>query len=186
MHPTAMDFVCRTLSAEHVAGKRVLEVGSYDVNGTVRPHVESLGPAEYLGVDAADGPCVDMVADCANLANAVGYAAWDVVITTEMLEHVEDWRACMYQLVAALKPGGVLLITTRSPGFPYHPFPEDYWRYTRAQMRSILNALGLHVLVIEDDPEPGVFALALRPVGHSVGNAEHDLLAGLSVESVVR
>lgn len=183
MHPTAMDFCCRTLTAEIIADKLVLEVGSFDVNGTVRPHVESLNPARYLGVDASPGPCVDEVVDCEQLANHVGYGAWDVVITTEMLEHVRDWRACMLQLVYVVRPGGLLLITTRSPGFPYHPFPEDHWRYTNAQMRAIMGALELEVLTVEDDPEPGVFVLARRPDLSVVDNAAR--LQALSVESVV-
>jgi SAM-dependent methyltransferase len=185
MHPTAMDFVTRTLTAEHVTGKLVLEVGSYDVNGSVRPHVESLGPARYLGVDASTGPRVDMVVDCEHLATEVGYAAWDLVITTEMLEHVRDWRACMFQLASVVKPGGFLLITTRSPGFPYHPFPEDHWRYTNDQMRAILTALGLEILTLDDDPDPGVFALAQRTdISGLVGAGFR--LQDLTVEDVIR
>jgi SAM-dependent methyltransferase len=163
MHGTVYDFVQRTLTREHVEGKRVLEVGSYDVNGSVRPFVESLEPAIYLGVDATAGRCVDQVVDCESLTASVEISAWDLVITTEMLEHVDDWRACMAQLVSAVKPGGYLLITTRSPGFPYHPFPVDNWRYTQKQMFEILTALDMVVIALEEDPQPGVFVLARKP-----------------------
>lgn len=182
MHATALEFVERALTAELVAGKRVLEVGSYDVNGSVRPYIESLAPTEYLGVDAQPGPRVDRVVDCEQLANQVGYGAWDVVVTTEMLEHVRDWRACMMQLAYTLKFGGLLLITTRSPGFPYHPFPEDHWRYTNNQMRSILAALDFDALIVEDDPEPGVFVLARRtPTAHQSHGAR---LSDIEVDRV--
>jgi hypothetical protein len=157
-----MDWVCRTLNSDHVAGGDVLEVGSFDVNGSVRPYIESLGPRRYLGVDASPGPRVDRVVDCEQLTTEIK-GLWDVVISTEMLEHVRDWRTCVVQLAAMVKPGGLLLITTRSPGFPYHPFPEDHWRYTNDQMRAILDALGLEILTLEDDPDPGVFALARKP-----------------------
>lgn len=162
MHPTCLDWVQRTLTAEHVKGRSVLEVGSYDVNGTVRPYIESLQPSRYLGVDVAAGPCVDQVVDCELLTVEVGYGVWDVVISTEMLEHVRDWRGCMINLACAAKPGGLLLVTTRSPGFGYHPFPEDHWRFTSEQMRRILEALRLEVMAVEDDPVPGVLALARR------------------------
>jgi hypothetical protein len=185
MHPTVLDWVGRTLTAEHIAGKKVLEVGSYDVNGSVRPYIESLGPAMYHGVDAAPGPRVDQVVDCEQLSAQVGYSSWDVVITTEMLEHVRDWRACMLQLMYALKPGALLVITTRSPGFPYHPFPEDHWRYTNAQMRAILEAMGMDDITVVDDPEPGVFATGRRG-GYQSPHIAWAALRKLDVDAVVR
>lgn len=184
MHPTVLEFVERTLTGEHVAGKKVLEVGSCDVNGSVRPFIESLGPAEYLGVDAGFGPRVDKVVDCENLVAAVGWHRWDVVVTTEMLEHVRDWRACMLQLVYVLKPGGWLLLTTRSPGFPYHPFPEDHWRYTNAQMRNILAALQLESIAVEDDPELGVFAFARKPDPEPLPHIPWSRIRDIEVEAV--
>jgi SAM-dependent methyltransferase len=178
-----MDWLTKTLNSDHVAGKRVLEVGACDVNGSVRPHIESFGPSEYVGVDFAPGLRVDKVVDCMELTNQMGYAAWDLVISTEMLEHVRDWRGCMAQLAAAVKVGGFLVLTTRSPGFPYHPFPEDWYRYTNDQMRRILEALKLDVITVDDDPDPGVFALARRN-NSTVGGPED--LQDLSVEDVVR
>lgn len=150
------------LGHDDVADKQVLEVGSYDVNGSVRPYIESLNPKLYLGVDAAIGPRVDKVVNCMKLTEQVG-SGWDVVISTEMLEHVRDWRGCMIQLAEAVTPGGLLLITTRSPGFPFHPYPEDHWRFTLKVMSEILTVLDFEALV-QDDPEaPGVFALGRKP-----------------------
>lgn len=182
MHPSVQDFVKRTLSADQITGKQVLEVGSYDVNGSVRPYVESLNPARYLGVDATAGPRVDQVVDCEHLCTTVG-RAWDLVICTEMLEHVRDWRTCMHQLASAPVVQGWLLITTRSPGFPYHPFPEDHWRYTIPVMAEILDALDLQTVALEDDPQgPGVFVLARKPRGW----APQHPLENIIVEGVTR
>lgn len=36
----------------------------------------------------------------------------DICIAPELLEHVEDWRACLTEFIRILKPGGVLFITT--------------------------------------------------------------------------
>jgi len=187
MHPTVIDFVERTLTAEHITGKSVLEVGSADVNGSVRPYIESLHPKMYHGVDMAPGPRVDQVVDCELLSVTVGYGAWDVVISTEMLEHVRDWRACLLQLSYVTKLGGLLLITTRSPGFPYHPFPEDHWRYTNEQMRAILDALHFETITVEDDDpkaSPGVFALARRPLDEPLPHRPWARLRDIEIETV--
>jgi SAM-dependent methyltransferase len=182
MHGTVQDFVRRVLRPSHVEGKRVLEVGSYDVNGSVKPYVQTLGPSCYLGVDQNNGPGVDQIADCERLTDFVDTGAWDLVISTEMLEHVNDWRKCCEELVGAVAKCGFLLITTRSPGFPFHAFPVDNWRFTRAQMFDILTALNMAVLTLEDDPEPGVFALARKPLTWvSAPNA----LSDIEVDTVV-
>lgn len=166
MHPSVLAWFEQTLTAEDVAGKSVLEVGSYDVNGSVRPHVESLGPSRYLGVDAGPGPRVDQVVDCMELVQTVG-ADWDIVISTEMLEHVRDWRTCLLQLVEALTPGGLLMLTTRGPGFPYHPYPEDHWRYTPEFMSDVLETLDIQATVIPDTDRhsPGIFVFGRKPEG---------------------
>jgi hypothetical protein len=181
VHESVLNFVELVLTAEDVAGKRVLEVGSYDVNGSVRPYIESLEPSQYLGVDASAGPRVDQVVDCMRLCDEVGYG-WDLVVSTEMLEHVRDWRGCMWQLASAVKPNGMLLVTTRSPGFKYHPYPEDHWRYTRVAMKEILDALHLEREALEDDPQaPGVFVLARKG---PQWEPSLELLAGIAVEPV--
>lgn len=144
----------------------MLEVGSYNVNGSVRPLVEAHGPAAYVGVDQSAGPGVDRVVLCADLVDAFGPGSFDVVISTEMLEHVEDWPATVAQLVDALAEDGLLVITTRSPGFPYHPFPIDTWRYTVDGLAAILAAARLENVEAVPDPQvPGVFATARKPLG---------------------
>jgi glycosyltransferase involved in cell wall biosynthesis len=167
VHPSVLDAFARHLvTPDQIAGKTVLEVGSCDVNGSVRPIIESHHPASYLGVDASAGPRVDRVVDAGDLIATFGFDSFDVVITTEMLEHVADWRRVMGNLAGVLRPGGVLALTTRSPGFPYHAYPEDYWRYTPETMGRILVALGLDVLTCDPDPDPqspGVFAVATKP-----------------------
>ncbi len=145
----------------------MLEVGSYNVNGSVRPIVEGYGPALYQGVDQLPGPGVDVVLPCEQLPDLfAGEDAFDVVISTEMLEHAQDWRACLLAMAEVVTSAGLLVLTTRSPGFPYHPFPDDFWRFTTATMAEIVAALGFEALSIVDDPDPehpGVFVKARKP-----------------------
>lgn len=162
MHPSVMDFLKSHLSREEISGKRVADIGSQDVNGTPRPVVLPLKPAAYVGVDSAPGPGVDVVCDAEALKEKFGDGSFDVVISTEMLEHVEDWRPVVRQLKAIVKPGGLLLVTTRSPGFPYHPYPIDVWRYTLADFRAIFQDMEI-LAVCNDWQVQGVFLKARKP-----------------------
>lgn len=166
MHGSVLGFFAYgALQAGEVAGRDVLEVGSLDVNGSVRPMVEARGSRSYVGVDVVQGPGVDRVVDAADLEATFGRDAFDVVVSTECLEHVEDWRIAIANMVAVLRPGGVLVWTTRSPGFAYH-HPPDRWRYTQTAMAEILETLDLEAALVADDPEyPGVFCKARKP-GH--------------------
>ena len=166
MHASVMNWVPKTLTTDQVEDKRVLEVGAYNYNGTLRPYIESLRPGRYLGTDAQPGPGVDLVCPAEKLPEALGEGTADVVASFEMLEHADAWRAAVTGIVRVLAPGGVLLLTTRGPGFPYHPHPGDFWRFTVEQMGAIAKACGLDIIRCEPDPDPGspgVFLLAAKP-----------------------
>jgi SAM-dependent methyltransferase len=184
MHPSAYQFATTALTAADVAGKRVVEAGALDVNGSARPSIEALGPESYLGTDMRDGPRVDKVCLAEDLPFALGTGYAGVVVTTEMLEHAPDWAAAVRGMVLVLAPGGLLLLTTRGPGFPVHGYPDDHWRFTVDAMRQILETCGLDVLRCEPDPDPaspGVFALARRPPGWKRPDAWTAALAAVPV-----
>jgi glycosyltransferase involved in cell wall biosynthesis len=62
-----------------------------------------------------------------------------------------------------LRPGGVLVLTTRSPGFAWH-HPPDRWRFTQQAFEQLLAMYHLDRVVLMDDPEyPGVFVKARKP-----------------------
>src|SRR6266487_4154318 len=137
MHASVLDWVPKALTADEVTGKLVVEVGSYDVNGSARPYIESLAPASYIGIDMQPGPRVDMVMDAADIPAGLGKNCADIVASFEMLEHAEDWQAAAAGMIRALVPGGLLVLTTRSEGFPYHGYPGDHWRFSAGAMGEI-------------------------------------------------
>lgn len=157
-----LEFVRDNLRPDEVTGRAVLEVGSLDVNGSVRPIVSAFYPASYVGVDLQEGRGVDEVCDATELVLRFGQNSFDVVISTEMLEHVRDWRTVVSQLKRVLKPGGLLLVTTRSRGFPYHGFPFDFWRYEPGDVEALF--ADFQIERIETDKTlPGVLFKARKP-----------------------
>ncbi len=157
-----LDFISSSLTADDVQDKSVLEVGSYDVNGSARRIIEGLRPSEYVGVDVTSGPGVDRVVPAERLVEYFGSETFSIVVSTEMLEHVRDWRAVVSNLKRVLRPGGLLVITTRSRGFAYHGYPADFWRFEESDIRRIFSDMDLNV--VEADPvAPGVFVRARKP-----------------------
>jgi SAM-dependent methyltransferase len=166
VHPSAYKFATTALDPGEVTGKTVIEAGAQDVNGSARASVEAYGPAAYLATDMYPGNGVDVVCAAQDLPARFGDATADVVISTEMLEHAEDWQGAMAGMLTVLRPGGVLVLTTRSEGFPPHGYPDDWWRFSPAAMEAILKAAGLEDIQVQPDPDPaspGVFARAVRP-----------------------
>jgi 2-polyprenyl-3-methyl-5-hydroxy-6-metoxy-1,4-benzoquinol methylase len=149
-------FGIKNLSKEEVAGKRVLEIGSYDVNGSLRPYVESLYPSEYIGVDIKKGPCVDYICNAEDIVETFGKNSFDIVISNEMLEHVKNWKKVISNIKNVCKTNGIIIITTRSKGFRYHAWPHDYWRYEIEDMNYIFS--DFEIMKLEKDTfKPGVF-----------------------------
>jgi SAM-dependent methyltransferase len=149
--------------AEDFDGKAVVEVGSYDVNGSIKSLiVKNWKPSSYSGIDARPGPCVDFVCDASGLVDLFGTELVDVVVSTEMLEHAEDWRTAIDQMKKVLRPHGMIYLTCRGPGFPKHDFPGDYWRFTVADMNRIFADFNI-VVSIRDPGEPGIFLKARKP-----------------------
>jgi SAM-dependent methyltransferase len=161
MTPEVLRFVARVLRPAEVYGRDVLEVGARNLNGSPRSVVEALRPRSSLGVDAEPGTGVDVVLTVENLVAHFGPDRFDVVVATELLEHVRHWRKAVDNLKGVLRPGGVLIVTTRSRGFSYHGFPYDFWRYELDDAARIF--ADLDVRVLEPDPTlPGVLLKAQK------------------------
>lgn len=158
MHPSALDGFRRMISDPVLAGDmhgrvpRVLDVGGADVNGTVHPEIRRVGdPGAVIDVvDVEEGPGVTIVGDASTLKfwldieTAIAgnpsltvpptMPPYDLVISTETLEHVENWEMIVRGAHAALRSGGWFVGTCASVGRRPHgargehdPGPEEWY-----------------------------------------------------------
>ncbi len=144
-----------------VVGKNILEVGSRNVNGSVRGLMDPLKPKSYLGIDIETGEGVDVLCNVYDIVEKYGEGKFDGVVCTEVLEHVEDWRLAVLNLKTVLKVGGFLIISVPSIGFHYHAYPTDYWRYQLKDIRNIFSDMTIYSSV---KLRKGVVAKIYKPV----------------------
>ena len=117
-HPEQLAFFRAVASANStfVATARILEIGSYDVNGSVRGVLGTVG--EYVGVDLTEGPGVDVVGFGHELDHPD--ASYDMAVSGECFEHDPHWRETFSNMVRLTRPGGMVVFTCASHGRPEH------------------------------------------------------------------
>lgn len=162
MHPSVMDYVSGVLAGCDTSKWIVLEVGSYNENGSVRPLFPG---ATYVGVDVREGPGVDRVVGETELPFVNHW--FDTVVSTEVLEHaLHPWQT-VAEIRRVLHPGGKAILTARGYDgrgcYQIHDY-RDCWRFTVPGMAAMLEWAGFEQIeVVEDPAEPGVFATAVKP-----------------------
>ena len=123
------------LAAQDVRGLRVLDVGCGD-----RPYEKLLtGAAEIVGFDVPGNPHADLHGSID--AIPVEDASFDVVLCLQVLEHVPDPAAAVRELRRVVKPGGRVLLSTHGV-YPFHPNPDDLWRWTHHGLERLFLANG--------------------------------------------
>ena len=138
------------ISLKEINSKRILEVGSLDVNGTLRDGIERMDPSEYIGVDIMEGRGVDIICKAENLVEKFGEESFDFVLSTCMLEHILDWKTCVSNIKRVCKKGGIILIIVPSM-YPYHEYPNDYWRFKKDDIIRIFREF--EILKLDHDYE---------------------------------
>jgi SAM-dependent methyltransferase len=135
----------------------VIDVGAYDVNGTLRPAIPDRWT--YIGVDRVDGPNVDVVMPD-DYTIPVEFA--DVIISASCFQYVRNPFKLMQEINDKLPTGGVVIIcaprkeTEGLMGLPAELSPNldtgfDCWRYLKGGMEALLEDSGFDVLEVSYD-----------------------------------
>lgn len=138
MLPSILEFVEHVKQRANVFTGRLLEVGSLNVNGSVRTVFTDA--QEHIGVDIQTGAGVDIVLDAECLDERWDLNSFDTIACFECLEHcIRPWRV-VGQMKLLLRPGGHLWVSTPSFGFPEHRYPVDCYRFGEDAYRLWLYA----------------------------------------------
>lgn len=101
---------------EYFSKVHVLEVGSLNINGTVRDFFEDT--SSYIGLDLIEGKDVDFVCEGADYDG--DSESMDTVISTECFEHDKYWPNTFSNMYRVTKKGGLVLFTCASTGRHEH------------------------------------------------------------------
>lgn len=100
---------------EAFKNKKVLDIGSFDVNGNEKPWFDD---CDFIGLDIGPGKGVDVVCP-ANEYDAPD-KSFDTIISCECWEHNPFYKESIQNAVRMLKPGGYFIFTCATTGRPVH------------------------------------------------------------------
>jgi len=117
MHGEAKDFTefVKKILRDYFLNKRVLDVGSGDINGNNRFLFEN---CEYHGNDVIAAKNVTVVSKTKDLDFEP--ASFDTIISTECFEHDPEYVQSFLKIYDMLKPGGLFVFTCASIGRAEH------------------------------------------------------------------
>lgn len=139
-----------------------------DIGCGGRPYADWYEPlvSDAVGIDAAPN------ADChvRSLGAQLPFAddEFDVVLATEVLEHVEHPLATCREMFRVLRPGGVALVTVPFV-YPLHEAPYDYQRFTHLGLAQALRGVGFMVESVHARGGPGLLTAQLALLAMSRG-----------------
>lgn len=79
--------------------------------------------------------------------------AFDLVLCTQVLEHVVNPGAVIKEISRVLRPGGFLIASVPHVWF-YHPHPSDFWRFTPEGVVQVSRLGGLELIELRAQGGP--------------------------------
>lgn len=120
-------------------GNRILDYGCAE-----QPYRDCFAPElHYIGADLPGNPLASLeIRPGQPLDLETGSV--DLVLSSQVLEHVTDPAAYLRECRRVLRPGGRLVLSTHGI-MPLHRDPVDYWRWTCDGLRHAIAAAGFDV-----------------------------------------
>jgi SAM-dependent methyltransferase len=104
---------------EFFIGSRVAEVGSLDINGSIRSLFDD---CDYTGYDIGTGAGVDVVRAGQSIDRPTGW--FDVTVSAECFEHNPYWVETFSNMCRMTRPGGLVAISVATTGRAEHGTPR--------------------------------------------------------------
>jgi SAM-dependent methyltransferase len=152
-HKDQLDFFKNFSEISKILGRtlRIVEIGSLDINGTIRNmycgenHVE-----EYVGVDIGEGQGVDIVEQGHKFLSK-NKGKFNLILSAECLEHNPYWRETIAEAINSLDSPGMLIFSWATTGRHVHgthsqsahsaPFVVEQWNsyYHNVSLSELLS-----------------------------------------------
>ena len=111
-----------------------------DIGCGERPYEDLFAKCHYVGINrTAIAARPDIVADA--MAMPIRDASVDLVLCTQVLEHVPNPLQLVHEAYRVLKPGGGLVLS--APFYwPVHEEPSDFFRFTQYGLQNLTSDAG--------------------------------------------
>ena len=84
----------------------------------------------------------------------------DIVLSSQVLEHVASPDTYLTEAFRVLRPGGQLILSTHGV-WRYHPDPADFWRWTCDGLKKLISAYDFEITYFEGLMGPEATAIQL-------------------------
>lgn len=147
------------LAMDKVATSDPLRVMDFGCGGS--PYRFLFSGATYHRADFVDVPGRDFKVEEDSSVRGASSRDYDLVLSTQVMEHVANPENYLREAARLLKPGGKLVLSTHGT-FPDHGCPYDFRRWTADGLRQIVGTSGfsdIHIFKLTTGPR-AVFQLA--------------------------
>ena len=133
-----------TVIDQFIKGKKLERLADYGSGNSPYEPFFSGHTNEYISMDFDENPAIAVPLN--RDGTIPGYDRhFDIVLSTQVLEHVSDPLKYLSEAARVLKNEGLLILSTHGY-WMFHPDPADYWRWTSAGLKKIVSEAGFEIM----------------------------------------
>src|ERR1039457_4523487 len=128
------------MSFQHQERPKIFDIGCGN-----KPYKDFFENSIYIGMNyTIDGALPDLLGDAMSIP--IKNDSFEIVLCTQVIEHVSEPIRMMMEISRVLKPGGFLILS--GPFYwPIHEEPYDYYRYSKYGMKYLVQNAGLDLQI---------------------------------------